>query len=305
MVYLYDRLQERSMFSPGVGKVLSSDYESVSVQIKKTLTNEMGTITVVTPAGLVSGNELTISVTATRILPNSLQQQTVCEWEELVRVVLPSPLPASPQEYVASYLRSHPSLASHVTSTVAGNVITYSMIRSGIQLRVTSTTAGLITHAVTQAASDGIIPNVGDGGAIFYMPTENTMNPAIKSLFGYVGLSAVAPIPSFLGVRRAYDKVQIRNTPEFLINPVKNYCGEVVRRGTIQIPLESDAPATLPNDIGFSARYLVDGAFTQTGGFQIVDATAAAPTGTILINPVRTELISVADDRKSALMRLI
>jgi hypothetical protein len=299
------RLDERSMFFPGAGKVQSSEYESVSVQLKKELTSEAGTITVTAPGGIAAGQELLVDVVFTRII-NSYLQEFACDLMDTIKIVMPSPLPSSPANWIASYIRSHPAFASSCTATVATNVITYRVIRPGVTLSITSATANLVVRAVTTGAANGLMSNIGDGAAIFYRPLDNTMNPAIKALFGYLGFSSAtpSPLPLFMGVRRAHDKIQNLTNPSLVASPLKEDCCEVVRRGVIHVPLETPAssiPAT--NLIGITARFAVDGAFTRVGGYRIVDNTAALPVGTMLVP--RSEVLAVASDRRSALIRLI
>lgn len=298
-MYLTNRLDERAIFSPGAGKVVSSEYESVSVQLKRQLTSEAGTITITTPPGLVTGQELLVDVSFLRIIDHSLDK-CYCDRMETIKIVIPSPLPVSPANYIADYIRKHPAISSSIVSSVAANVISYSVITPGSQLEISSTTPNLVAKAITQIAANGQIANVGDGSAVFYTPQENKMLAGIRSLFGSLGSTSATPIPFFFGVRRAYDKIQ--NVCE----PRKDECCEVVRRGTIHIPLESLAPATLPasNLLGVVARFSPDGSFTKTGGFRIVDNTAIVPNGCLEIPSNRIEVIAIAPDRKTALIRL-
>ena len=234
------RLKERSMFSPGAGKVVSSDYESVSVQLKKELTSEQGTVTVTVPNGSVAGQIFLVDVVFTRIINNSYLQEFQADIRETIKLVLPSPLPSNPSNWAAGEIRKHPAFASSCTATVANNVITYRVVRPGVTFAVNSATANLVARSVSTPAANGIISNIGDGQAIFYRPQDNTMEPGVKALFGYAGFSSAtpSPLPLFLGVRRAHDKIQDVTQASLVASPFKEDCCEVVRKGTVHIPLE-------------------------------------------------------------------
>lgn len=300
------RLKPKAMFAPGVGKPLSTEYESVSVQLKKLLTAEIGTLTI-NATGVTAGQELLFNVAFNRILPNSFQQMCTCDMSDVIRLVMPAPLPASPANWIATNLRIQPAIASWVTTTVVNNIITYTFIRPGYQLAINSQPANVITQAITTQASNGMIPNVGDGGAIFYKPQDNNMLPGIKSYFGYAGFANISETPTFMGVKRAYDKIQNECDPVLLASYVKEDCCEVIRRGTVHVPLEVMSPATLPGRdvLGISTRYAADGSFTRTGGFRIVDSSVALAAGTLLIPSQKVELMAVNPTRTTALIRLI
>lgn len=295
------------MFFPGAGKVVSSDYESVSVQLKKELTSEVGTVTVTAPGGAVAGDTYLIDVVFERILNNSYLQEFQADIRETVELTLPSPLPSNVSNWIAGQLRSHPAFASSCTSTIANNVITYRVVRPGVTFSISSMTANLVVKAVTTAAANGMMSNIGDGQAIFYRPQDNTLEPTTKALNGFAGFSSATPnpLPLFMGVRRAEDRIQDITQASLIAAPLKEDCCEVIRRGTVHVPLEVAAASTLPasNLLGVTARFATAAGFTRVGGYRIVDNTAVLPTGTMLIP--RVEVIAVASDRNSALIRLI
>lgn len=306
-MYASNRLQPRSMFSPGAGHVVSTDYESISVQLKNQMVNESGTITVTAPGGLVAGQTLLVSVSMAKVTDYFFDK---FQWDmgDTIKIVLPSPLPANPSNWIADYIRKHPAITSAMVTSIANNVITYSIIRPSFALNISSVTSNLVVKAVTQAASNGEIANIGDGSAVFYNPVDNKMVAETKNLFAFTGSLSANPVPYFLGVRRAYDKLQnLLATNPPIWEARKDNCCETVRRGTIHVPLETLAPNALPTVdlLGIIARYSPDGTFTRTGGFRIVDNSVAVPAGCVMLPAQRSELIAVAPDRKTALIRLI
>lgn len=306
-MFVSSRLQRRSMFNPGAGHVVSSEYESVSVSLKNQVVNEAGTITVAAPAGLTAGQTLLVNVNFSK-LTDYYFDKFMWDMGDTIKIVMPSPLPTSPENYIANYIRTHPALTSAIVSSLVNNVITYSIIRPGFALNISSDTANLVTKAITQVGNNGEIANVGDGSAIFYNPADNKMTADVKNLFAFTGTLSTNPVPYFMGVRRAYDKIQnLLATVPAIWESRKDNCCEVVRRGTIHVPLEILAPSALPTKdlLGFVARYSPDGTFTRTGGFRIVDNSVAVPAGCTLLPTNRTELIAVAPDRKTAIIRLV
>lgn len=304
-MYLTEFLKPRSLFQPGNGHVISTDYESISVTIKKSLTQEKGTLTFVVPAGAVAGNTYSIDFAFNKILENTTQEMFDYNQQYTINVELPSPLPASPNDYVAKYVAQHPAFMPNVVTSTTNNVVTYSVILPGVRLAMSSATGNLVTRATTQTATNGSAPNVGAGSAVFYRPEDNTMKPGVKALFGTTGYANTSIVPRWFGVLRESDYIQDKGMANLQASTIRELCAEVVRKGTVQIPLEQNAPGTLPANIGIVARFAPDGAFTLTGGFRIVDAGAAGftpPVGTVLVP--RSELISISPDLKSAIIKM-
>lgn len=303
-MYLTEFLKPRSVFQPGNGHVISTDYESISVILKKSLTQEKGTLTFVVPNGAVAGDTYSIDFAFNKILANSTQEMFDYNQQYTINVELPSPLPTSPNEYVATYVAQHSAFSPNIVASIADNVVTYSVTLPGVRLAISSVTANLVTRATTQTATNGSAPNIGAGSGVFYRPEDNTMKPGIKALFGTTGYANTSIVPRWFGVLRESDYIQDKGMATLQASTIREMCAEVVRKGTVQVPLEQNAPSTIPANIGIVARYAPDGAFTLTGGFRIVDAGVTnftPPVGTILVP--RSELISVSSDLKSAIIK--
>lgn len=304
-MYLTEFLKPRSIFQPGNGHIISTDYESVSVTIKKSLTSEKGTLTFVVPNGAVAGDTFSVDFAFNKILANSTQEMFDYNQQYTINVELPSPLPSSPNEYVARYIAQHPSFTGNVVISTASNVVTYTVTMPGIRLAMSSPTANLVTRATTQTATNGLAPNIGAGSAVFYRPEDNTMKPGVKALFGTTGYANTSVVARWFGVLRESDYIQDKGMASLQASTIRELCAEVVRKGTVQVPLEQNAPGTIPANIGIVARYAPDGSFTLTGGFRIVDAGVTnfvPPVGTVLVP--RSELISISPDMKSAVIKL-
>jgi hypothetical protein len=296
-------LTERSVFEPGNGKVISTDYESVATIIKKTFSKETGTLTIAAPGGAVAGTIVSFDISLKRLVEVVLQQPNEYDQSERVTFTVPTPAPTSIPNWLALQLAQSNVFAANLTYTLATNVITYAINLNGVQLTVTSPTA-TVTKAVTQAASNGFLANVGDGAGIFYRPEDNTTNPYHRPLNAVYGYANTSVVPRWFGVKRTRDSLVDKTNPYSLINYAKDRSEEIVRKGTIQVPLEV-AASTIPATYAIVARYAPDTGFPNLGGFQIVDPTVnsfAPPVGTILVP--RVEILAVTSNKQSAILKL-
>lgn len=300
-MYLYKVDQRKTVVDGGNGHVVSTDYESISVDLDQSLVAEEGTITFTNPGGLVPGSLVTVNFSFIDITLTARQNEFIADVGADINIVMPNPLPADIPAYLARAVRSHELFLASAVTTLAGAVINYRVIRAGIRLSVTANPATTLNQAVTVVATNGSIPNYGAGSAVFYRPEQNITNvPTVTPFRASTGYASVADTGLFFGVIRREDKWQY--TDMDCCNPKSKKCPEIVRRGTIQVPLE--APVTLPMAAEpiIQARYAASGAITLTGGFRVVPDGTAPAAG---LRDVRNAMLISVVSSTSAIIRLM
>jgi hypothetical protein len=289
------------LVSPGNGHVVSTDYESITVELERSLVAEEGKLTFADPGGLKTGDIVSIHFDFIDISLSEHQREFIGAClGATAEIPIPSPVPSDIPAYLAHAFRHHHVFLANAVTSLTGSVLTYRVIRPGIKLAISATPAAAVVQATTIIASNGSIANWGDGSAVFYRPELNISNmPTISPFMATTGYADVASNGIFYGVLRRDQQWQYRSD---CCGPTTAKCPEVVRRGTIQVPLE--APVTVPivDSPLLQARYAASGAFTLTGGFQVVNAGTAPPAG--MRNVTNAMLISVVSD-KSAIIRLM
>ena len=297
-MYLNETLERKPLVSVRNGHIVHTDYDTITVALDKSLTAEEGTLTFADPGGLNSGDTVAINFSFVDITNTAQQNTYIADVGATARIKMPFPMPANVAEYLAEAFRQHHIFLANAVTSLAGSVITYRVIRPGIRLDVVGTPTAAVTQASTVTATNGGVPNIGGGSAVFFRPGENNAStPTITPFKASLGYASAAVNALYYGSLRAGDNWQFLN--EKCYTTVQK-CSEVMRRGQMQVPIEEPV-GTIPDNPVLQARYAVDGAFTVTGTYKVVDAGTAAGTG--LIDVPNAELIAVVD-AKSILMRL-
>jgi hypothetical protein len=305
---LLDERRHRPIASrfPGAGKPIYSDYNSISVSLGATISQQAGKLAVAA-TGFSSCDRVIISF---KIIDKRTSKETTrcpCDFCGTAEVIIPTPTPANINAYIAENLRRHSLIASHAITAVQGDTLVWTMIRAGYDLEFTAepNTAGLsatLTPTITTPSSNGQIPSIDAGPAVWMHPTLKASS-AMRSAIGSIGwvTTPAGSKPRFLGVLRKDDV--LRNSDCDCTKPPKSNCHTVIHRGAIHVQLELPV-TTWPADPVVAARHTVDPAVNdgKTGGYQILDRAAAAPAGMEILSGV--DIWDVHRDGKNAIIYL-
>lgn len=281
--YEKESLALRPLMDVGNGHVLSTDYNSYSVQLDRSMMAEEGTLTFSAPVGLSSGDKVVVDFKFWDVTWSVTQRDYMADVGAKAEIVMPSPMPTDVPAYLADAFRRHHVFLANAVTSLAGNTITYRIIRPGFELAINSVPASVVAQAKTVTASNGSVPNVGAGGALFYRPEMNVLDTAtITPVKAYVGYST-ATSAMFYGVLRRDQASDFQFTDTHIGVPFpNNKCAEAVYRGKIQVPIEQPI-TTMPNEPEIYARYLADGEFGSTGSFRVVEAGTLPIAGMIRV----------------------
>lgn len=283
MFFDNEYLKLKPLMDVGNGHVLSTDYESYSVALDRSMVAEEGTLTFVDPGNLNSGDRVSIEFRFWDVTWTQNQREFMADVGSTANIVMPTPMPANVAEYLADAFRRHHVFLANAVTSLTANTIPYRVIRPGIELQITSPQNAVIRQT-TATASNGSVPNVGEGGALFYRPEMNNLStPTITPIRATVGLAADGPI-MFYGVLRRDQAQDFQFGDNNLCLPKHAKCAEAVRRGKIQVPIETPIAGGVPNNPEIHARYLADGVFANTGGFRVVQEGTPPETGMIKVS---------------------